>query len=137
VRIKHIIQKTICTTGSNTAKKYIRVLIVSAAFGTLVLLIPSSKEAEQKSRPFTLNSSISRVHFSGCLTQENYLLSDNDDFTLEGSPKFYGQSFIANPNLSTNLPISSIWEISSGVRESSPYISFFSYLPLRSPPLFS
>ena len=117
--------------GLDAVKRLLYILIVIAAIGILGLISLPRK------------APIFHSHFLDNLTQQNYLLPDEDDSginkddlsieSLKGSFEFFS---IASIKLMTS-PLNSHWEIFSDPVNSCSYISIFVSLPLRSPPLFS
>lgn len=115
-------------TRLDAVRRLLYVLIIIAAIGILGLISLPQK------------ASIFHSHFLDNLTQQNYLLPDEEDFgitkddlsikSLKGSFEFFS---IASIKLITS-PLNSHWEIFSDPVNSCSYISIFVSLPLRSPP---
>ncbi|GEM_PF-5884078 len=125
----------------DTIKKYFYLLVVISILGALgpILL---SKGVQKNSQLFTLSSFTLYSHSLGIndSPKQKYALLENgedNDFSVKDSQTFSRLLVVAIGLLilpSINLQW---WETFFGEIKSFFYISFFSSLPLRSPPLFS
>jgi hypothetical protein len=116
-----------------TGKRYLRVLIVFVLIGTLGPV--SHHKVRARSWPFTLRSSIHRLHLLPGLIQRKYVLFE-DDSSLKDSKRSSKQFTARNLELLASHFHSYWLSIFDRVRQSS-YIAFFASFPLRSPPTFS
>jgi hypothetical protein len=140
IDIMHIFSSLSGVTGLDTVKKWLCVLIVIAGIGTLgPISLP--QEVQQKSWLLTSSPLIFHPYLLDNLVQEKGIILDEDHFTLDGddcaiqrSQIFLELSPIANVKLLTSPLINLHWVTFFDTIKSSPYVSFFASLPLRSPP---
>ncbi len=144
MRVKDIAQvayKLNTISGLDAAQRCFYTLIVIIAIGVLGLT-PLPQKGKNKpwlftSRPLSLHSHFSNIYNS--TQQRKYALIDNNedkDFSVEDSPLFSKLFAVAIGLLILSSINSQWWEIFFDKIKSFTYISFFSSLPLRSPPLF-
>jgi hypothetical protein len=139
VNVKNAIQQFSDFVGVarlQTAKRYLYVLTLIAALGSLSLL-SFSQDVQQR---FTSNLSIFHPHSSDNLIQDRYVLlddgPDNDLYSFTGYRAFLSLFLIAGVSFVISS-VNSYRETFVDTRKSSPYSLSFAFLPLRSPPLFS
>ncbi|MCI0454902.1 MAG: hypothetical protein L0Y68_07910 [Candidatus Dadabacteria bacterium] len=116
-------------------RRYLLLLIVVVIAGT-VGPISLSQQIKDKQWLSTSSSFIFHPHASDNLNKDKYAVRDQDDFTTEDYQVFDKFFLLDNSNLLTS-PLNSNWGVFLDAGNSSPYVSFFSSLPLRSPPLSS
>ncbi len=119
-------------TWLSSVKRYICVLIAFALIGTVGPV--SYHKGRERSWLFTSRSPIHRLHPLHGLIQKKYVLYE-DDSTGKGTKKLFKQFSGRNIEFVVRS-VNSYWLTIFDRVKHSPYIAFFAWLPLRSPPLF-
>jgi len=111
-------------------------LVLIASIGT-VELISSYWEFQDTSCEVSSCPSFSKLNSLDILIQDKYLPTENDDLFADAPQKFNSEVSTFNLGILTSHPPTSQYETLFDRISSSPYLSLFASLPLRSPPVFS
>ncbi len=127
---------------SQNVKNCLFVIVLVAAIGSFGL-ISTSYKTQQNPCSLKSHSSVFHFHFLNNLSNQNYIVNDEDDttdsdnFNAESYKRLFNLLSVTTPGFLTSLNLNLTREALFDPIDSSPYTSFFALLPLRSPPLFS